>query len=107
MGETVGPALQDNLQKLMPGQFMYQGVTYSADVAGDIELGAPGGKVATGVINDCFAKCPKTQMFVSGYSEGAMVAHDGVGGASAAAKANVAVSFPFLLLALHQEKSLT
>lgn len=92
MGETVGPALQSKLESLMPNQFMFQGVTYDASVEGDIELGAPGGQVATTLIDDCSSKCNNTQMFVSGYSEGAMVAHKGVAGAQIASKAKVAVS---------------
>ena len=95
MGETVGPALQSKLNQLMPNQFMFQGVTYSADVAGDIALGTPGGQVATSLIDQCAKQCPDTQMFVSGYSEGAMVAHKGVANAQAASKAKVAVSILF------------
>jgi hypothetical protein len=43
MGEILGPALQSKFNQFMPNQFMFQGVTQDADVAGNIALGTPGG----------------------------------------------------------------
>lgn len=61
-------------------------------MAGDDCLGLPGGAIATQYIEQAATQCPNTKVVVSGYSEGAMVAHDGVGYASASSKANVVVS---------------
>ena len=51
LGGTVGPKLQKDLEAAMPGQWLYQGVTYDASVEGDIELGGPGGKAAAQIID--------------------------------------------------------
>lgn len=47
--------------------------------------------MAKDVINDAAAKCPTAKLFVSGYSQGAMVARNGVAYANDAAKARVKV----------------
>ena len=96
MGETVGPALQEGLSAAGLGQWAFQGVTYDATVDGDDCLGLPGGAVATQYIEQAATQCPNTKVVLSGYSEGAMVAHNGVGYASASSKAKVVVSYPFL-----------
>ena len=92
IGETVGPALQEGLSVGQPGKWAFQGVNYDATVDGDDCLGLPGGVVATQYIEQAATQCPNTKVIVSGYSEGAMVAHNGVGYASTCAKAQVTVS---------------
>ena len=91
-GETVGPALQEGLSLGQIGKWAFQGVNYNATTDGDDCLGLPGGAVATQYIEQAATQCPGTKIIVSGYSEGAMVAHNGVGYASASAQAAVTVS---------------
>ena len=76
LGETVGPALQTGLTTLAPGKWSIQGVDYDATVDGDDCLGLPGGQIAAQQLEQVAAACPDTKFVVSGYSEGAMVAHN-------------------------------
>jgi Cutinase len=92
MGESVGPIMKSKLSAAMPGKWAFQGVDYEASFAGDECLGLPGGAVATTDINQAATSCPDQKIWVSGYSEGAMVAHNGVAHATADAKKKIAVS---------------
>lgn len=65
-GTFVGNALTSGL----PWGWTAHGVSYDADVPGDFCLGLPGGMVATDVINQAAAKCPSSNLFVGGYSQG-------------------------------------
>lgn len=94
MGETVGPSLVEGLD-LSFQSWAFQGVTYDATVDGDECLGLPGGAVLAGLLEKAITTCPNSKIVVSGYSEGAMVAHNGVAYASDAAKAAVTVSLSF------------
>ena len=76
LGETVGPALASGLQAAAPGKWNIQGVGYDASVDGDNCLGLPGGQVAAQMLEEVVGACPNTKIVMSGYSEGAMVAHD-------------------------------
>ena len=82
-----------------PGKWSIQGVAYDASVDGDNCLGLPGGAIASQLINQIASSCPTTKIVVSGYSEGGMVAHNGVAGASASARAQVVAVVPFGLVA--------
>ena len=95
IGSSVGLSLMSDLNTLFPNKVAFQGVNYSADVAGDEQLGKPGGTAATSQANGIISACPSTKLFISGYSEGAMVAHNAVAGLSTANKAKVTVSSPF------------
>ncbi|KAF2399999.1 cutinase-domain-containing protein [Trichodelitschia bisporula] len=95
MGSTVGPALQSGLNAKAPGQWNIQGVPYSADIAGDNCVGLPGGMIAKEMINQAAEKCKTSKIFMSGYSEGAMVSHNGVAYASEEAKQKVAAVVVF------------
>jgi cutinase len=75
-----------------PGKWAFQGVNYDATVDGYGCLGLPVCTVATQYIEQAATQCPNTKIIVSGYSEGAMVAHNGLGYASTSAKAQVTVS---------------
>jgi hypothetical protein len=86
-GILVGPPFTSKL----PKGWSKAGVQYDADIPGDYCLGLPGGLVARDVINQAAAKCPNSKLFVSGYSQGAMVIRNGLARASAAAKAQVKV----------------
>jgi hypothetical protein len=87
-GILVGPSLK---QKVPKGWTMV-GVSYSASIAGDYCLGLPGGMVARDILNQAAAKCPTSKIFMSGYSQGAMVVRNGVAYANDEAKKRVAVS---------------
>jgi hypothetical protein len=67
-GITVGP----QLTKGLPAGWSTTPVDYDPDVAGDYCLGLPGGMVARDTINGAARACPNSQIFVSGYSQGAM-----------------------------------
>ncbi|KAI9659553.1 MAG: hypothetical protein M1821_001812 [Bathelium mastoideum] len=95
LGETVGPALQAGLDLAAPGKWSIQGVPYQATVDGDDCLGLPGGVIATDLIESVASECPNTKIVVSGYSEGAMVSHNGVGNSNASAKSKIAAVVVF------------
>jgi len=85
-GMLVGPSLK---QKVPAGWTMV-GVSYSASIAGDYCLGLPGGMVARDILNQAAAKCPTSKIFMSGYSQGAMVVHNGIAYATETARKRVA-----------------
>jgi hypothetical protein len=89
LGISVGPALSSGLSGR---DWSVVGIPYDADMAGDACLGLPGGMVAKDMINQAVKKCPNAKLFVSGYSEGGMVAHNGVAYADEEAKKHVTVS---------------
>ena len=76
LGETVGPALSLGLNLAAPGKWSIQGVNYQATVDGDNCLGLPGGSIAAQQLEQVASSCPSTKIVMSGYSEGAMVAHN-------------------------------
>jgi hypothetical protein len=89
LGITVGPALNWGLPSK---DFLVVGVPYTADVPGDYCLGLPGGMVAKDMLNQAARKCPNSNIFLSGYSQGGMVAHNAVAYADEDAKKRVTVS---------------
>jgi hypothetical protein len=91
LGISVGPVLSSGLSG---SQWSVVGVPYDADFAGDNCLGLPGGMVAKDLLNQAAKKCPNSKLFMSGYSEGGMVSHNGVAYAEEETKKRVAVS-PF------------
>lgn len=93
LGITVGPVLSLGLTGLA---WSVVGIPYDADMAGDACLGLPGGMVAKDMINQAVEKCPDAKIFVGGYSEGGMVAHNGVAYANKEARKHVAVRVLFL-----------
>jgi hypothetical protein len=74
MGMTVGPALSSALNRRGPGKWSSQGVKYTADIAGDNCIGFPGGIKCVDQLAKLAARCPQSSFFLSGYSQGAMVA---------------------------------
>lgn len=92
LGAFVGPPLIKALEKDDFSQWSLVGVPYDANVPGDYCLGLPGGMVAKDMINQAAKKCPNSQLFLSGYSQGAMVARNGIAYADPAAKTHVKVS---------------
>jgi hypothetical protein len=90
MGEIVGPFLVNNLSPASDWEVC--GVNYFADLAGDYCVGLPGGMVARDMLVQAAAKCPDAKIFLAGYSEGAMVSHNGVAYAPDDAKKRVSVS---------------
>jgi Cutinase len=87
LGISVGPALA----KALPSGWSSVGVDYDADIPGCYCLGLPGGMVAKDVINQAASRCPGSNIFVSGYSQGAMVIRNGLARADPSAKAKVKV----------------
>jgi Cutinase len=92
LGISVGPVLKDRLAITQPGKWSVTGIPYEASFAGDECLGLPGGVFMTQAIESAVANCPDSLLFISGYSEGAMVAHNGLAFSSPEAKEKVAVS---------------
>jgi hypothetical protein len=87
-GILVGPSLKQKV----PKDWTMVGVSYTAGIAGDYCLGLPGGMVARDLLNQAAVKCPRSKIFMSGYSQGAMVVRNGVAYATDKAKERVAVS---------------
>ncbi|KAF2398196.1 alpha/beta-hydrolase, partial [Trichodelitschia bisporula] len=92
LGITVGPALSSGLTGR---DWSVVGVAYDADFKGDNCLGLPGGQVMKDYINQAAEKCPNSKLFVSGYSEGGMVSHNGVAYANPEAVKKVAAVVVF------------
>lgn len=99
LGAFVGPPLIKALEKDDFSQWSLVGVPYDANVPGDYCLGLPGGMVARDMINQAAKKCPTSQLFLSGYSQGAMVARNGIAYADPAAKTHIKVRSSFSLFA--------
>ncbi|KAL9107092.1 MAG: hypothetical protein Q9227_007958 [Pyrenula ochraceoflavens] len=89
LGITVGPALAAQLEVDDPGKWNIVGVPYDASTDGDYCLGLPGGAVLTPLLESTASSCPDTKIIVSGYSQGALVAHNGVASATQEAKDRV------------------
>ncbi|PGH00061.1 hypothetical protein AJ79_08332 [Helicocarpus griseus UAMH5409] len=88
MGMSVGPRLEDGLSRT---QWNVQGVLdgYPADMAGNNCIGLNGGIAMMELIEQTAQECPETKIVVSGYSQGAMVAHNGVAFAKPEAKSQI------------------
>ena len=105
-GVTVGPAII----KGWDSTWVTAPVIYDPTVAGDFCLALPGGMVAKDMINQAAVKCPNSKIFLSGYSQGAMVVRNGLAYANDAAKSHIKVlsSSPFCLfrsLSTHSDQS--
>jgi len=90
-GILVGPSLKSKV----PAGWTMVGVNYGSSIAGDYCLGLPGGMVARDMLNQAAAKCPSSKVFMSGYSQGAMVVHNGIAYATEEAKKRVAAVVVF------------
>jgi len=84
-GMLVGPMFTSGL----PMGWTTHGVAYDPDIPGDFCLGLPGGMVAKDVINQAVQKCPQSKIYLSGYSQGAMVVRNGLAYADEASKSHV------------------
>ncbi|KAF7292196.1 Carbohydrate esterase family 5 protein [Mycena indigotica] len=86
IGVWVGPQFKAALAKSLPGKTIaFQGVSatdYKATLLGYLgEAGSPaGGKSLAETLDFYNQACPDTQLIVSGWSQGALVAHRGVAG---------------------------
>ncbi|KAJ5860912.1 uncharacterized protein N7529_008222 [Penicillium soppii] len=76
MGSVVGPEVATQLKSLTSNKVTIQGVTYSADAAGNAQLGANGGPIMAKLVKQALSQCPNTKVVVGGYSQGAMVVHN-------------------------------
>lgn len=70
MGSTVGPSLS----RALGAKWKSEGIRYTADIAGDNCIGFPGGVKCVAQLAKLAASCPESKFFLSGYSQGAMVA---------------------------------
>jgi hypothetical protein len=70
MGSTVGPLLRSAMSSKGSNKWSVVGVNYSADIAGDMCVGLPGGMIAKDILEDAARKCPQSKIFTSGYSQG-------------------------------------
>jgi cutinase len=91
-GMLVGPMFTSGL----PTGSSTAAVSYDPDIPGDFCLGLPGGMVAKDMINQAAVKCPNANIFLSGYSQGAMVVRNGLAYADDSAKSHVKVCKPLL-----------
>ncbi|KAL6718400.1 hypothetical protein ACLMJK_004489 [Lecanora helva] len=79
IGDIVGPPFVAALNTLLgPAQVAVQGVNnYPADIPGFLAGGsATGSQNMAQLIGQAMAQCPNTKLVVSGYSQGAQVAHN-------------------------------
>ena len=96
LGTTVGPALSSGLSRARG--WSVHGIDYSADLSGIYCLGMTGGLKCVDQINKLVQRCPNTNIVLSGYSQGAMVARICAAWAGDAAKKRIKVSSTFCLL---------
>lgn len=89
-GVTMGPKFTAGWDK----NWSVSPVLYEPTVAADFCLALPGGMVLKDMINQAANKCPTSNIYVSGFSQGAMVVHNGVAYADETAKARVKVCVP-------------
>ena len=95
MGSVVGPPLAKALTtKFGAANVAIQGVDYAATTAGFTNDAAGNQKVAD-LINQASTACPGTQIVLSGYSQGCMIAHRGANTLSTAATSKVAAVLLF------------
>lgn len=90
IGQIVGPPFVDALVSMLgSAQVAVQGVNnYPADVVGFLAGGSATGSVnMASLITQTMSQCPKTKLCVSGYSQGAQVAHNAANMISASATA--------------------
>jgi Cutinase len=73
-GMTVGPLLSGRLDSSWAKVGVRSADGYSADYAGDMCIGMPGGYACKTVVDKLGANCPSTNIIIAGYSQGAMVA---------------------------------
>ncbi|KAK2744596.1 hypothetical protein FQN57_004201 [Myotisia sp. PD_48] len=79
MGDSVGPAVVRVLRSRLNNKVSVQGVGYPATPASNLSLGAIGGPKLAKLVNKVRSQCPSTKISLSGFSQGAMVVHNGVG----------------------------
>lgn len=75
-GGPLGMMLQDEFNNMAPNQWTVFGVNYAADTDGIQCVAIPGGITGTNIVSRFMSKCPNSAVFVGGYSQGAMVAHN-------------------------------
>ncbi|KAF2772421.1 alpha/beta-hydrolase [Teratosphaeria nubilosa] len=76
MGNSVGPALAQKLISTLGADKMaIQGVTYTASIESNVEMGSGGGPVMKQLADKALSACSDTKIVLSGYSQGAMVVH--------------------------------
>jgi Cutinase len=90
MGSTVGPALS----RALGSKWRVDGVRYTADIAGDNCIGFPGGVKCVDQLAKIAQSCPDSNFFLSGYSQGAMVARICVAFSKDDVKRKVKVNIP-------------
>ncbi|KAF6763308.1 cutinase [Ephemerocybe angulata] len=77
LGTVVGPGFSRTLTAALTGKSVtFTGIAYSANIAGFLVGGDPGGAttMATSVTSTANS-CPDTKIVISGYSQGAQVTH--------------------------------
>lgn len=74
LGQIIGPTLSRALAKSNGTPIVTAGLTYDADRAGINCLGMSGGVKCIEQLQQMAKQCPESQFFLSGYSQGAMVA---------------------------------
>lgn len=97
VGDLVGPPFFNNLDDLIGADnIAVQGVDYPATIGGYLIGGDPGGAQTTAdLLNQAARNCPDTQIVLSGYSQGAMLAHLGEAKVSAEVAAQIAAVVVF------------
>lgn len=104
LGSIVGPGLSKDIKSALNNHVAVEGVDYPADAAGiATEIGGTGGTGTQAMVKDvqtALAKCPDTQVVLSGYSQGAMLVHNTMnvlnGAQASSVKAAITFGDPFV-----------
>ncbi|KAF9464068.1 cutA, cutinase A [Collybia nuda] len=97
IGTSVGPPLQSALTSALGSKSLeFVGVPYAANVLGFLQGGDPAGATTmANLVTSKASACPSTKIVLSGYSQGAQVAHLAAGKLSSSVQNRVAAAVVF------------
>ena len=109
IGTVIGPPLFQALSNDLNKNVALQGVTYAADIAGDVDGGAEGGPTMAKLAQQALQQCPTTKVALAGYSQGGLVIHYALNNAGLSSASISAITYfgdPGKILSRSMQRSL-